>query len=182
MNTQAGRGAEREGEIISSRLCTAGGAWSHTPEIMTWPKMKSWMLNWLSHPGAPWMRTSYIKTPALSDSAIFIGFIHIYLKDSYPASFRRRWTFVSLCSSQFPTQKTILCFPTYLPAISIEKSILCFLSMEFSRENSACMFPEWETLIKWCFILSTDGDTVSSKCFQSLQRKSTQQISELLGT
>ena len=28
-------------------------AWSHNPKIMIWPKIKSQMLNWLSHPGAP---------------------------------------------------------------------------------------------------------------------------------
>lgn len=30
-----------------------------------------------------------------------------------------------------------------------------------------CMFPEREALIKWCFILSPNGDIVSSKCFQT---------------
>lgn len=48
-----------------------------------------------------------------------------------------------------------------LPAISMEKAILCFLSMAFSRKNGACMFPEWETLIKWCFISSPDGGALS---------------------
>ena len=28
-------------------------AWTHDHEIMTWAKIKSQMLNWLSHPGAP---------------------------------------------------------------------------------------------------------------------------------
>ena len=39
-----------------SRLLAGHGAWrgaqSHNPEIMTWAKIKSWVLSWLSHPGA----------------------------------------------------------------------------------------------------------------------------------
>ena len=49
---RAGRGAER----ISSRLPIEYGAWcgaqSQDPEIMTWAKIKSQLINWLSHPGA----------------------------------------------------------------------------------------------------------------------------------
>jgi len=29
------------------------GAQSHDPEIMTLAKIKSWMLNWINHPGTP---------------------------------------------------------------------------------------------------------------------------------
>ena len=53
----AEEGAEEEGESIPSRLQTKlraqCRAQSHDPEIMTWAKIKSWMFNWLSHPGAP---------------------------------------------------------------------------------------------------------------------------------
>ena len=39
------------------RVCDECRAWleaqTHEPEIMTWAKSKSWMLNRLSHPGAP---------------------------------------------------------------------------------------------------------------------------------
>jgi len=28
-------------------------AWTHNPEIETWAEIKSWRLNWLSHPGTP---------------------------------------------------------------------------------------------------------------------------------
>ena len=48
---------QREKERISSRLPTECRAWystlSHDPEIMTQAKIKSRMLNWLSHPGTP---------------------------------------------------------------------------------------------------------------------------------
>ena len=52
-------GRDRGRERIPNRLhaqCRAGrGAPSHNLEIMTWAKIKSQMLNWLSHPGAPWI-------------------------------------------------------------------------------------------------------------------------------
>ena len=42
---------------ILSRLHTQCGAqcgtWTHDTEIKTWAEIESWMLNWLSHPGAP---------------------------------------------------------------------------------------------------------------------------------
>ena len=48
---------QQERERIPSRLPTECGAplgaQSHDPEIMTWAKTKSWMLNWLSHSGTP---------------------------------------------------------------------------------------------------------------------------------
>ena len=60
MKVHAGaRGGERprERERLSSRLsaeCEAlQGAWSQDPEIMTWAKTKSQMLNWLCHRGCP---------------------------------------------------------------------------------------------------------------------------------
>ena len=50
-----GRGAEGETERILSRShaqCRGWcGAWSHDPGIITWAEIKSWMLNWLTHPG-----------------------------------------------------------------------------------------------------------------------------------
>ena len=50
---------EREGERISSRLHAELGAWlgaqSYHSKIMTWAETKSQPLNWLSHPGAPWI-------------------------------------------------------------------------------------------------------------------------------
>ena len=43
--------------LFLSRLCTGWGTqcetWTHDPEIKTWAEIKSWMLNWLSHPGPP---------------------------------------------------------------------------------------------------------------------------------
>ena len=46
---------KRESERISSRLPAVCGACScgscfHVLEIMTWAKIQSWLLNWLSHP------------------------------------------------------------------------------------------------------------------------------------
>ena len=54
----AGRGAERRGRgRISSRLHVEHRAqWGLDPmthEIMTWAKIISWTLTWLSHPGIP---------------------------------------------------------------------------------------------------------------------------------
>ena len=46
---------QRERERILSSLHTQQGLISH-PEIMAWVKIKSWMLNSLSHPGAPQFR------------------------------------------------------------------------------------------------------------------------------
>ena len=46
---EKGRGGGRG----RSRLPTGRGAWSGAHEIMTWAQIKSWMLNRLSHPGAP---------------------------------------------------------------------------------------------------------------------------------
>jgi len=52
-----GRGRGRRRERILSRLHVQHRAWrgarSHDPEIMTWAKIKSQMLNRLSHPGTP---------------------------------------------------------------------------------------------------------------------------------
>ena len=42
-----------ERERIPSRLCTDMGLDLTNLEIMTWAEIKSWMLNWLNHPGAP---------------------------------------------------------------------------------------------------------------------------------
>ena len=43
--------------LFLSRLCTGWGTqcetWTHNPEIKTWAEIKSWTLNWLSHPGPP---------------------------------------------------------------------------------------------------------------------------------
>ena len=53
-------GAEVEGERekqTSSWVRTWWGAPSHNPKIVTWSKIKSWMLNWLSHPGTSLMRS-----------------------------------------------------------------------------------------------------------------------------
>ena len=54
---RVGRGRGRRRERIPGRLCAECGAWYgawfHTPKSMTWAKIKSWMLNWLSHPGTP---------------------------------------------------------------------------------------------------------------------------------
>ena len=49
---------EREREIIPSRLCTVSTEPDMELELtngetMTWAETRSWMLNWLSHPGAP---------------------------------------------------------------------------------------------------------------------------------
>ena len=51
--------SESESERIPSRLHTQYGrqprAQSHNPGITTWAKFQSQMLNWLSHPGAPYV-------------------------------------------------------------------------------------------------------------------------------
>ena len=45
---------ERDKQIFRSELRAWHGAWFHNPEIMTWAEIiKSQMLNWLSHAGAP---------------------------------------------------------------------------------------------------------------------------------
>ena len=44
------RGRERERE----RIFKQAPCWSHDPGIMTWAKIKSQSLNWLSHPGTPY--------------------------------------------------------------------------------------------------------------------------------
>ena len=47
-------GTQGKGERILSRLHSQHGAqwraWSHNLEIMTWAEIKSWTLDWLSHP------------------------------------------------------------------------------------------------------------------------------------
>ena len=52
-----GRGAKRKGERISITLLAECPAWcvaqSHNSGIMAWAKIKSQMLNPVSHPGAP---------------------------------------------------------------------------------------------------------------------------------
>ena len=54
MSGEMGRGwGWGRGWEMSNRFPAKYGAWSHHPEIMTWAKMKSQMLNQLSHPGAP---------------------------------------------------------------------------------------------------------------------------------
>ena len=55
---EQGRGRERWGERIPSRLHAVSAGCSvglelMTHEIMTWAKIKSWMPNELNHPGAP---------------------------------------------------------------------------------------------------------------------------------
>ena len=58
-STRAGEGQrERERERIPRRLCIVStesnmGLKPMNHEIMTWAKVKSWTVNWLSHPGAP---------------------------------------------------------------------------------------------------------------------------------
>ena len=58
---------ERERGSILSRLPTEHGAqpgaWSRNPEIMTWAEIRSRMLNWLSHPGAPAKIICHFKMP-----------------------------------------------------------------------------------------------------------------------
>ena len=56
------RGAEGKGESLqpTPHLHRAQhGVWSHDAEIMTWAEIKSQMLNWLSHPGAPTKKTCF---------------------------------------------------------------------------------------------------------------------------
>lgn len=52
---QAGSGPKEEIEGISNRLHAEQRAWSPEPEIKNWAKIKSWILNALSHPGAPYL-------------------------------------------------------------------------------------------------------------------------------
>ena len=58
-------GAEREGERISSRLHTEHraqcGTPSHNPEITTWARNKSWIVNQLHHPGNPRGKICFFK-------------------------------------------------------------------------------------------------------------------------
>ena len=58
------RGRERRSERISSRVRTVSvgpheGLYPRNSEIMTWAKIKSQMLNQLSHPDSPHFRTFY---------------------------------------------------------------------------------------------------------------------------
>ena len=71
---ERGRGRE----IILSRLYTQHGARhgarSHDPGIMTWTEIKSQMLNWLIHPGAPIHVFSLLKY--LFECGFFALFVH----------------------------------------------------------------------------------------------------------
>ena len=51
--TGRGRGRERIPSILCTEHGAQCGASSRNPEIMTWADIKSQMLNFLSHPGAP---------------------------------------------------------------------------------------------------------------------------------
>lgn len=47
---------QREREYQADSALSVGAwnrGWSQDPEIITWAKLKRWMLNWLSNPGAP---------------------------------------------------------------------------------------------------------------------------------
>ena len=46
------RAREKERSRFHTEHRTSLWAWLHNPEIMTWAEIKSWMLNWLRHPGA----------------------------------------------------------------------------------------------------------------------------------
>ena len=47
------RGKERISRRLHAQHRAPHGAWSHDPGVVTWAEIKSQMLNWLSHPGAP---------------------------------------------------------------------------------------------------------------------------------
>ena len=74
-HAQAGEGQREEREKTPSELHAHyrahHGAWSHHCDITAWAEIKSWMLNWLSYPGAPtlflsitkWIVYSWYKNP-----------------------------------------------------------------------------------------------------------------------
>ena len=61
-----GQVAERERKRLSSQFCAEHGshcgAQFHDPENTIWAKIKSWMLNWLNHPGASWIFSLYWRS------------------------------------------------------------------------------------------------------------------------
>ena len=99
MGVSRGEG-QKEKERILSRLHTQRRArcraWSHNPGIMTWPKIKSRMLNRLSHPGTPaflsflsffqqWKKNPEFVNISSTDSTlplrtIVLKYLHCYQK------------------------------------------------------------------------------------------------------
>ena len=82
------------GDRLLSKLHTQcgnwGGAWSHDPEILTWGKIKSWMINKLSHPSTPFLTfwgtsipSSIVPVPAciLTNSAC--GFLYLHISPTF---------------------------------------------------------------------------------------------------
>ena len=80
---------QREREKISSRFSTQLGAWqrawSHDPEIMTWAKTKSQLLNGLSHSGILDQCPLLIKViiESLLVNVCMYLFTHIFSEDVY---------------------------------------------------------------------------------------------------
>ena len=56
------------------------GAWSQDCEIMTWAEIKSWMLNWLSHSGAP---LGFIFTFLLAFNTFLLFIFYFFLTFIY---------------------------------------------------------------------------------------------------
>ena len=56
------RGRRRERIFKQLTMEPSAGAGSPDPEITTWAEIKSWLLNWLSHSGAPDMEILDAKT------------------------------------------------------------------------------------------------------------------------
>ena len=83
----SGGGAERKGENESqagfalSAQSPLRGLNPQTPghEIMTWAENKSWMLNRLSHPGVPWMKTILLYHVVARGCSEKIG-LYLFLK------------------------------------------------------------------------------------------------------
>ena len=52
-SSEVGRARERKKTSSDTQCKAPHETWSRDPEIMTWAKTRSWMPNWLCHPGTP---------------------------------------------------------------------------------------------------------------------------------
>ena len=89
---RGGAEGEKESPSDSPPGCRAQlRSGSHNPEIMTWAKIKSWMLNWLS-PQVPHSATSFLKVHCLTSGYLWIldfplllipSFIPLWLEETF---------------------------------------------------------------------------------------------------
>jgi len=76
-NREGGRGTSRlrtehEAQRGDLKCNLISGPWDSDPEIMTWDKIKSLTLNWLSHPGTPPTICFYLISPSQEIAMLII--------------------------------------------------------------------------------------------------------------